>query len=514
MRQEAGAVGRKIGGSRRQICLTGAGLALLILLAFSWISAPASAESEPPLRPSDSDATPETRIDADSPVINANLVADGFDAPVFLTEPDDGTGRLFIVDQVGQIKILDSGGALRGEPFLDLSEDLIELDPDYDERGLLGLAFHPDYRENRRFFVYYSAPLRDEGPEDWDNTSVVAEYTVSDDPDVADPDSRRVVLEVDQPFSNHNAGQIMFGQDGYLYIPLGDGGDGGDTDPEGEQLGRPPRGNAQTPATLLGSVLRIDVDGDEPYSVPEDNPLVGEPEAEEIFAYGLRNPYGLSLDLETGDIYTFEAGQALYEEVNRIEPGANFGWNIREGLACFNPEDQVDPPEECPDTGPRGEPLVDPVVVYQRTPEDGSVVVPGVMYRGSDMPEYRGRLLFGDYSRIRFVPEGVLYVGDPEDGGPAEVEQLRIGNAIDRRADGALGRFLLGINQDLSGEAYALTTERGGPAGGTGEVFALSSAGDTAASGTGWLKWVAIGLGIAILGAIGLAALDRSRRTK
>lgn len=448
------------------------------------------------------------------PSVEFRLVADGLVVPVHLAEPDDGTGRRFVVDQAGQIRVLLGDDRLLEEPFLDLSDRIVDLDPNYDERGALGIAFHPDYRENGRFFVYYSAPLREDAPEDWDHTSHLSEFRVSeDDPNVADPRSERIVLEVDQPFGNHNAGHITFGPDGYLYVPLGDGGNGGDIDPDDDDRGRPPEGNAQTPGTLLGSILRIDVDGDEPYGIPEDNPFVGEDEfAPETWAYGFRNPYGLSFDLETAELYAADAGQALYEEASIVEPGGNHGWNIREGTHCFDPDDFLEAPDDCPDEGARGEPLVDPVVEYQRGPETGSVIVSGVRYRGELAPELENRFVFGEYARIRFEPDGVVYAATPGDG-LWEIERVTVANTLDGRSDGELHRFVLAVVQDIDGELYALTTREGGPTGRTGEVFALVSPDAPAdVASDRWWPWALGAVGLGLLALVVLGALAWRRR--
>jgi len=234
--------------------------------------------------------------------VGADLVAEGLTAPVGLVSPDDGTGRLFVVDQIGVIRIIDENGTLSDKPFLDLRENIVEMQEDLDERGLLGLAFHPDFEENGRFFVYYSGPLAEGAPEGWNHTSYISEFNVSgDDPNIADPDSERVVLEVDQPQFNNNGGTITFGPDGYLYISLGDGGGEGDTG-----IGHPPDGNGQNTTTLLGSILRIDTDGEEPYGIPDDNPFARDgtdngaagDAREEIYAYGLRNPWRMAFDSE------------------------------------------------------------------------------------------------------------------------------------------------------------------------------------------------------------------------
>jgi glucose/arabinose dehydrogenase len=401
------------------------------------------------------------------------LVADGFTAPLAIVEPLDGSGRLFVVDQPGQIWIIEPDGRVREVPFLDISDRILDLNDRYDERGLLGLAFHPDYASNNRFLVYYSAELADDGPEDWDHTSLVSEFRTSDDPNVADPDSERVVLRIDQPYHNHNGGQIAFGPDGFLYVPLGDGGNGGDRDAAGDDRGRPEAGWAQTPDSLLGSILRIDIDTDDGYAIPADNPFVDDGDvADEIFAYGFRNPYGMSFDLETGDIYVADAGQALFEEIDLVVAGGNYGWNIREGTHCFDPDDFLNPPPECPDTGPRGEPLLDPVIEYKRGPYTGSVVIPGVLSRDESVPSLAGRFVFGDYGAIRYIPTGILYAATPQDEGLWTIAEVRVRPST-LRPGGGVSRFLLGVYQDSTGRLHVLTSRMGGPAGDTGEVYAI-----------------------------------------
>src|SRR5215216_4178640 len=218
------------------------------------------------------------------------MVADGLTAPFDLVSANDGTGRLFIVDQAGMIRILSPEGDLMPDPFLDLSGLIVPLKQDYDERGVLGLAFHPDFANNGRVFVYYTAPLRAEAPADWDHTNVVAEVSVSpDNPNVADLGTLKTVLQIDQPQFNHDSGHITFGPDGFLYFPIGDGGGANDTD-----MGHTPDlGNGQDTTNLHGSILRIDVNGDPgTYAIPPDNPFAGQDGmAQEIYAYGFRNPF-------------------------------------------------------------------------------------------------------------------------------------------------------------------------------------------------------------------------------
>src|SRR5690554_3817496 len=208
---------------------------------------------------------------AQSSDINVRLepVVEGLISPLTLHAPA-GDARLFVIEQTGQVRIIEDG-ALLDEPFIDLSGRMVELSASYDERGLLGLAFHPDYADNGLFYVHYSAPLRDGAPAEWNHTAHVSEFQVSaDDPNLADPDSERILLQVDQPQMNHDGGALAFGADGYLYIALGDGGAANDV-----ADGHPPLGNGQDVSTLLGSLLRIDVNSGDPYAIPEDNPLVG-----------------------------------------------------------------------------------------------------------------------------------------------------------------------------------------------------------------------------------------------
>ena len=269
-----------------------------------------------------------------TPVVGLKLIASGFAAPMeFISSKD---GRMFVVDQIGLIKVITADGKLQDEPFLDIRDRMIRLSPGYDERGLLGLAFHPDFARNSRIFVFYSAPLRPGAPEGWCCTNSLSEFRVSNDnQNVIDITSEKVLLQIDKPQMNHNGGTIAFGPDGYLYLPLGDGGGANDVD-IGHVLG----GNAQNTSTLLGKILRIDVDADNAsaaYGLPADNPFVNDTGfLPEIWAYGLRNPYRISFD-SSGRLFAADAGQNLWEEVDLIIKGGNYGWNIREGTHCFDP---------------------------------------------------------------------------------------------------------------------------------------------------------------------------------
>jgi glucose/arabinose dehydrogenase len=420
--------------------------------------------------------------DMDRPVpaggtVGLEQVADGFTAPVWAGEPDDGSGRLFVVDQVGLVRIIGPDGTSLDEPFLDLRDRLVTLRPGFDERGLLGLAFHPDFADNGTFYVYYSAPLQPGGPEDWDHTSHISEFQVSPaDPDQADPDSERILLQVDQPQFNHNAGDLAFGPDGFLYIALGDGGGANDVGVgHTEELG-----NGQDPTNLLGSILRIDVDGEEPYQIPDDNPFIGTIARDETFAYGFRNPYRFTFD-PAGEhgLLAADAGQALWEEVSIVEAGGNYGWNIKEGTHCFDPDDNLVAPPDCPDTGPMfDDPLIDPVIEYANIghPEVdgiGTVVVGGRVYRGDDVRRLSGRYVFADWSTSFGQPDGTLLVAKPRADRLWHVQELRVAG----RADGRLGHFVLGFGQDLAGEVYVLTSDSTGPTGETGQVYRIARPG-------------------------------------
>ncbi len=271
-----------------------------------------------------------------------------------------GDGRIFIVEQRGVIWIM-ADGTLLGEPFLDIRG---RVSRDANERGLLGLAFAPDFQETGEFYVDYT---------DNSGNTVIAGFSVSGDPNIADPSSERLILGIEQPYKNHNGGGIVFGPDGYLYIGTGDGGSGGD-----------PQRNAQNLDSLLGKMLRIDVLGGDPYAIPPDNPFLDGGRAE-IWAYGLRNPWRFAFDRVSGDLYIADVGQGTYEEVDfwpaGSPSGVNYGWNIREGMHPFK--------------GQTGEGLTDPVAEYDHTL--GCSITGGVVVHDPALPEWNGVYLYGDY---------------------------------------------------------------------------------------------------------------------
>ncbi len=335
-------------------------------------------------------------------------IADGLDFPVHLASPP-GDERLFVVEKVGTIRVVREGQVL-DEPFLDI-RDLVS---DGSEQGLLSVAFHPAFATNGRFFVNYTDRAGD---------TQVVEYRVSADPDRADPAPVRTILGLDQPFANHNGGLLVFGPDGMLYVGLGDGGSAGD-----------PQGNGQNTGTLLGSLLRIDVDGGAPYAIPPDNPFVGQAGARgEIWAYGLRNPWRYSFDRGTGDLYIADVGQNDLEEVN-AEPGdgggLNYGWNVMEGTECFRSDD-------CDPSG-----LTLPVLEYDHG--DGCSITGGFVYRGAAIPDLAGLYLFSDFCS-GFVRSFRMAGGEA-------VEERRW---PELEPNGSVTSF----GEDADGELYILTRE-------------------------------------------------------
>ncbi len=327
---------------------------------------PTVTASQPPqAAPSDTPAPTAAPATLPDPAgFTWNLFASGFARPLDMQSVPDGSGRLFVVEQAGVIRIVQDGQTLP-DAFLDIRE---RVGSQGNEQGLLGLAFHPAYVENRTFVVNYT---------DRNGDTVIARFRASaDDPNRADAGSEEALLRVSQPYANHNGGGLAFGPDGYLYIALGDGGSGGD-----------PQGNGQSTDTLLGKLLRIDVPSDGGYLVPPDNPYVNGGGRMEIWAIGLRNPFRFSFDALTGDLYIGDVGQNQWEEIDFLPHGspggANFGWNYREGT------------HEYQGQPPAGLALIDPVFEYGHGP--GCSVTGGTVYRGSALPELGGVYLFGDF---------------------------------------------------------------------------------------------------------------------
>jgi len=409
--------------------------------------------------------------------VTLQQVAGGLPSPVQLTHAGDGSGRLFVVDQAGQIRVIQNG-VLLNTPFLDLSSKIPSLNSIFDERGLLGLAFHPNYAQNGRFFVRYSVPRTGSPSEPCNDPSGfivgchkerLSEFLVSGDPNVADPLSEKILFEVDKPQFNHNGGHVAFGPDGFFYFSLGDGGgahDGlADNPPSHGSIG-----NGQNINAALGKVLRINVDAGTPYSIPSDNPFVGKTGLDEIYAYGFRNPYRFSFDLKgTKELWVADVGQNLFEEIDVVVKGGNYGWVIREGKHCFDPFNPTIPPVSCPSSG-----LTDPVAEYDHS--DGIAVIGGYVYRGKLHSELWGKYIFGEFSRD-FGPTGrLIYIA--VSGDRSKILEFQL--------DQPLGLFVKGLGEDESGEIYLLTSTALGPSGSGGQVYKIIGSGNPVPTLSRW----------------------------
>ncbi len=349
-------------------------------------------------------------------------VVGGVIRPVDIVNAGDGSGRLFILQQVGVIRVLQDGQLL-AEPFLDLRD---RVGSAANEQGLLGIAFHPQFSRNGYFYVNYT---------DYSGDTVIARFTApageSGFRPAGDASSELILLRVDQPAANHNGGQLQFGPDGYLWIGLGDGGGQGD-----------PNGYAQSPDSLLGKLLRIDVDAQQPYAIPADNPFAGGGGAPEIYALGLRNPWRFTFDRLTGDLFIADVGQNRWEEIDYLPEGfsgapLNYGWNIREGAHPYRdiPTDAL---------------LTDPIHEYSH--DAGCSITGGVVYRGEDIPGYRGIYLFGDYC------SGTLWGLIPAaDGGWQTQVLFQTGFKMAAFGEDEAGEVYL---LDLNGGVYKLTARQ------------------------------------------------------
>jgi glucose/arabinose dehydrogenase len=406
-------------------------------------------------------------------------VAAGMTAPNWGTSAPGCTalsGMLFVTDQDGILWRVNLATGQKAV-VLDVSARLVSLGAfgpgTFDERGFLGVAFHPDYAQNGLLYTYTSEPVA--GPADFstipigasaNHQSVVIEWQVPNScspASVVDPASAREILRIDEPQFNHNAGALVFGPDGQLYIALGDGGQGDD-----QGLGHVEGGNGQDPSNILGSIIRIDPQGTNSangaYGIPADNPFVGMPGfVEEIFAYGFRNPFRFSFDSLTGEMYVGDVGQHKIEEISLGVAGGNFGWRVKEGSFCFDPNgaDRGFVFACGPDDVPAG--LIDPLAEYDH--DEGIAIVGGFVYRGSQIPQLKGRYVFGD-----FLEPG---------RGSGRLFYLQKNNHIlefQLAGQDTLGMRLLGFGQDASGELYVLANAAGVPFGDTGVVLRIASA--------------------------------------
>jgi len=443
------------------------GVLLALMLTVGGVLAPASAQStEDPIP----EAIPQGPIR-----VSLEPVATGLTAPNWGTSAPGHDDVLFVVDQPGSLlKVPLTGG--EPEVFLDVSDRLVALGAfgpgSFDERGFLGVAFHPDYLSNGLLYTYTSEPTA--GPADFstmpvgtppNHQSAIAEWRVPNpaDPEaVVDPTTRRELMRIDEPQFNHNAGALNFGPDGMLYISLGDGGNADD-----QGVGHSPQGNGQDPSNILGSIIRIDPSGSNSangkYGIPSDNPFVGRAGfLPEIWAYGFRNPFRFSFDRVSGGLVVGDVGQNDIEEVDVVTKGGNFGWPVKEGTFLFD-QNGADPgfvTENRPGFPPG---LISPVAQYDH--DEGIAVVGGFVYRGSDIHQLRGSYVFGDFAR-QFGSNGRLFFLP----GRRNIREFLI--------DGqdSLGIRLDGFGQDASGELYVLGNTTGTPFGETGVVLRMEPA--------------------------------------
>ena len=415
-------------------------------------------------------------------------VASGMTAPLAGIAAPAAPGRLYLADQVGIVWEVELATGAKSV-FLDVSSRLVPLGiagpGSFDERGLLGLAFHPLHAVNGKLYTYTSEPAA--GPPSFpttmppgvppDHQDVVAEWTAAGG--VVDPASRRELLRIDSPQFNHNGGALAFGPDGRLHVSIGDGGAADD-----EGVGHLPGGNAQNLGVPLGKILRIDVDAGVPYAVPPDNPFVGVPGAlPEIYALGFRNPFRISFDRLTGELYVGDVGQNDIEEVDVVVKGGNYGWNRKEGTLFFYPNGPLPGFASPVDNGLVPSGAIDPVAQYD-THHEGHSVIGGYVYRGSALPQLAGRYVFGDFSRFFRFP------GGPNDGGRLFTLQQRSGSGLrqinefhvagqgglglaDRLGTEGLGISLLGFGQDAAGELYVLGNTNGTPFGSDGRMLKI-----------------------------------------
>ena len=381
-----------------------------------------AAEPEPAQQTSDKGSIPDIALSPAFPNLS-------FIRPVFITSAGPARGdepeMLYVLEQPGRIMAFPNDAAVStAEVFLDLRDEVFDQ---HNEEGLLSLAFHPKFSDNGRFYIFYSATSPRRG--------VLARLRVDkENPRRADPASLEVLLEVPQPWGNHNGAAVLFGPDGYLYVSIGDGGAANDPLDAGQDL-----------TNILATIIRIDVDRKDEglaYAIPSDNPFVGREGAKpEIWAYGLRNVWRMSFDRETGDLWAADVGQNLWEEVNVVTRGGNYGWRIREGSHPFR---EGTPPD----------PMIDPVAEYGR--REGISITGGYVYRGQAYPSLRGVYLYGDYGSRRFW--GLRYA----DGKASEVRVLLEGRA---------GQHVSSFGEDAAGEIYVCAFDVADRRGGRGRIF-------------------------------------------
>lgn len=408
------------------------------------------------------------------------LVIEGLTAPIDIADPGDG--RLFVLEQHGLVQVIGADGAL-GAPLLDLRPRLLPLREDFEERGLLGFALHPDFAANGRLYVSYTAPLRPGAPEGWSHTRRISELTLMPGETTVGLGTERVLMEIDWPSRKHNGGGLAFGADGMLLIGLGDGGGAHGIGPDviWSAFEVPPGQLhwdrlAQDLASPFGKILRIDVDRGFPgYGIPPGNPFARGGGMAEVWAWGFRNPYRLGVDARTGAVAVTAVAETLWEAVYLVAGPGNFGWPIREGTHCVDRLAPWAPPADCPRSGAEGWPIADPVVEYPNmqvmAPEStveaaglGTAVTGARIYRGAALPDLAGRMIVTDWSASFETPSGQVFAATPapEYGALWALERIAV-----------LETRIVGLAADRAGELYVLTNENFGPYGQTGRIWRL-----------------------------------------
>ncbi|MBG89801.1 MAG: hypothetical protein CMO80_23285 [Verrucomicrobiales bacterium] len=403
--------------------------------------------------------------------VGLKKIADGLTAPCVLIPFNKN--QMLLGEQTGKMSLVNKAGKLTA--FGDISGILGPQRQSFDERGLLGIALHPNFKKNKKLYIYYSGPLQKSAKANWDHTSHVSEFKVKGNK--LDLKSERILMKIDQPYFNHDGGRIAFGPDGMLYIGSGDGGHKNDINaPERKRKGkiiqhaivaRGPRGNGQDMSTLLGKILRIDVNKKsrgKQYGIPADNPFVGKKGVRpEIWASGIRNPWGLCFDQGgKNELFVADVGQSRWEEINLIVKGGNYGWNLKEGNEWFNPVKEREPLDK-PYTGNKTSGFSAPIGQYKNMgafgPEEGQgrSVTGGRIYRGKALPKLAGKYVFGDWSRNLGPKLGILYALTRQSAGKEwSLEPIGIG----KDGDTNLKAFLWAFGEDADGELYVLTNPR------------------------------------------------------
>lgn len=398
-------------------------------------------------------------------------VASGFTSPLVAVNAPGDPSRLFVVEQTGQVKIVQNG-TVQPTPFLDATSTIVPMQAGYDERGFLGLAFDPGFANPsspgyRRLFTWTSEPTQTNPaggstnyplttPGTVDHQNVLSSYRVSAaNPNIVDTSTRQTLLRIDHPSFNHDAGDIKFGPDGYLYFGDGDGGGGNDVG-NGHN---PTIGNARDVNSPLGKIHRIDVNGTNRgnYGVPADNPFAITGGVKEIYATGFRNPYRFSFD--GSRLIVADVGQNNIEEIDDVVKGGNYGWNAKEGTFLFNPSNGT--VGASTPGSPAG--FIDPVAQYDH--DEGIAIVGGFIYHGTKMPWLEGKYVFGDFSKSFQTPSGRIFYADLATGA---INEFALANG-----DLPLGLFVKGMGQGLNGEIYLLTSNLLAPTGTTGQIFEL-----------------------------------------